>query len=262
MRTHVVGGLFGGSRAAIDDLAREYDEMLAALLAADHLGTEENVLSVLYHRRPELYSLEPFTTWYHEDSGRLRPGDDSDSFFRIFERLAPQRNIHRVARRRRADVTVILNTYKRPHTLRQQYEAVVGQSCIPAEVFVWQNHPAYGQEVEVEPSTFDEDVLDRCVTVKSVNTNFGVWGRFAFALNARTAYVCVLDDDTIPGARWCSRTVSRPCARTAGFSARSGSCTTARDPSPSIVAWDGARPTRTSRRWTTLDTHGSSSGNG
>ena len=100
------------------------------------------------------------------------------------------------------DVTVILNTYKRPHTLRQQYEAVVGQSCAPAEVFVWQNHPDYGQGVEVDPSTFDEDVLDRCVTVNSVNTNFGVWGRFAFALNARTTYVCVLDDDTIPGARW------------------------------------------------------------
>ena len=202
MRTHVVGGLFGGSRAAIDDLAREYDEVLAALLAADHLGTEENVLSVLYHRRPELYSLEPFTTWYHEDSGRLRPGDDSDSFFRIFERLAPQRSVQRVARRRRADVTVILNTYKRPHTLRPQYEAVVGQSCMPAEVFVWQNHPDHGQGVEVDPSAFDQDVLDRCVTVNSVNTNFGVWGRFAFALNARTTYVCVLDDDTIPGARW------------------------------------------------------------
>jgi FkbM family methyltransferase len=93
MHTHVVGGLFGGPRAALGAFADEYDEVLAALLAGDHLGTEENVLSVLYHRRPERYAIELFTTWYHEDSGSLRPPDDSDSFFRIFERFrAPLRS--------------------------------------------------------------------------------------------------------------------------------------------------------------------------
>jgi hypothetical protein len=202
MRTHVVGGLFGGSRAATQDLAREYDEVLAALLAADHLGTEENVLSVLYHRRPERYSLESFTTWYHDDSGIQRPADDSDSFFRIFERLAPQRSVHRVARRRRADVTVILNTYKRPHTLRQQYEAVVGQSCAPPRSSSGRTILTTGRGSRSTCPRSTRTCLDRWVTVNSVNTNFGVWGRFAFALNARTTYVCVLDDDTIPGARW------------------------------------------------------------
>jgi hypothetical protein len=29
-----------------------------------------------------------------------------------------------------------------------------------------------------------------------------VWARFAHALNARTDYVCVIDDDTIPGDMW------------------------------------------------------------
>jgi hypothetical protein len=84
--------------------------------------------------------------------------------------------------------------------LRPQYEAVVSQSCIPAEVFVWQSHLASDQEVK--PAAFDTDVLARCVTAKSANTHVGVWGRFAFARDARTTYVCVLDDDVIPGARW------------------------------------------------------------
>ena len=34
------------------------------------------------------------------------------------------------------------------------------------------------------------------------NTNFGVWARFAFALNALGTYVCIFDDDTIPGRKW------------------------------------------------------------
>ena len=36
----------------------------------------------------------------------------------------------------------------------------------------------------------------------SRNDNLGVWARFAYALNANTEYVCVFDDDTIPGIRW------------------------------------------------------------
>ncbi|MGE3277500.1 MAG: glycosyltransferase family 2 protein [Vicinamibacterales bacterium] len=101
-----------------------------------------------------------------------------------------------------ADVTVVLNTYKRPHTLRRQYDAVIAQTCPPAEIFVWQNCPGPHRGVEVQPGDFDGEVLARCITATSANTNFGVWGRFAFALNARTTYVCMLDDDTIPGRRW------------------------------------------------------------
>src|SRR5690606_35792088 len=34
------------------------------------------------------------------------------------------------------------------------------------------------------------------------NNNFGVWARFAYALNAISDYVCVIDDDTVPGNQW------------------------------------------------------------
>ena len=32
--------------------------------------------------------------------------------------------------------------------------------------------------------------------------NYGVWARFAFALNSTSDYVCVFDDDTIPSEKW------------------------------------------------------------
>jgi hypothetical protein len=32
--------------------------------------------------------------------------------------------------------------------------------------------------------------------------NVGVWGRFNYARQAKCEYVCVFDDDTIPGSRW------------------------------------------------------------
>ena len=34
------------------------------------------------------------------------------------------------------------------------------------------------------------------------NSNLGVWARFAFALNASSQYIWVIDDDAIPGTRW------------------------------------------------------------
>jgi len=91
-------------------------------------------------------------------------------------------------------VTAILQAYGRPHTLRQQYEAVMNQSIKPEEVWLIQNcydpHP-----------WLDIGVANNCISVIS-NHNFGVWYRFAAALMAKTKYVCIFDDDTIPGPQW------------------------------------------------------------
>ncbi len=92
-------------------------------------------------------------------------------------------------------VTVILNGYRRPHSLSEQYEAVQNKTYKNIDVMFWGNH---------HPESFHhfpENVLSRCTTA-FCNKNLGVWARFAFALNAFTEYVCVLDDDTIPGKRW------------------------------------------------------------
>ena len=94
-------------------------------------------------------------------------------------------------------VTVILNGYKR-NNLREQVEAINRQTHQPAEIFYWQN--------TVPGFNYDEDTYCQLNAALS-NYNYGVWARFAFALNARTDYVCVLDDDTIPGDRWIENNV-------------------------------------------------------
>ncbi len=92
------------------------------------------------------------------------------------------------------DVTVILNGYKRPHVLREQYNAVMAQTIKPREVMFWHNRSDVANE-------FDKEIVDNCVSFVG-NSNLGVWARFAFALMAKTKYICIFDDDTVPGNRW------------------------------------------------------------
>jgi len=91
------------------------------------------------------------------------------------------------------NLTVVLNGYRRPHVLKEQYEAIMSQTIKPHEVYFWRNHAPM--------QNFDKSVVDKCVSFVG-NANLGVWARFAFALTAKTKYVCVFDDDTIPGNRW------------------------------------------------------------
>jgi hypothetical protein len=89
------------------------------------------------------------------------------------------------------EITVILNGFKRPQFLSEQIDAVNNQSIKPKEIMLWQNHL----------EGFDTN-LTNTLTTASCNKNLGVWARFAFALNAKTEYICILDDDTIPGSLW------------------------------------------------------------
>ncbi len=88
-------------------------------------------------------------------------------------------------------IGVILNAYRRVEHLEKQIHAVDNQTYKAAKIYVWQNK---GQEV---PANITEKVVHA-----NCNDNLGVWARFAFALNLDTDYICVLDDDTIPGSKW------------------------------------------------------------
>lgn len=89
------------------------------------------------------------------------------------------------------DITVILNGYKRPQFLKEQIDAIKQQTVPIKEIMVWLNNM----------DGFDTDLLKSVTTVSS-NKNLGVWARFSLALNAKTEYICVFDDDTIPGSQW------------------------------------------------------------
>jgi hypothetical protein len=98
-------------------------------------------------------------------------------------------------------ISVVLNAYKRTEYLESQIEALLNQTVKPKQIYVWQNA---GSKVSAN--------LKEKVTFVECNKNLGVWARFAFALNVDTPYVCLFDDDTIPGKKWfenCLDTLSK-----------------------------------------------------
>lgn len=88
-------------------------------------------------------------------------------------------------------ISVILNAYKRQHVLNAQIKNVLEQSKPAERVLIWNN----GTHLNIK--NFEDKVV-----VANSSENLGVWSRFAFALNADTEYVCVLDDDTFPSNRF------------------------------------------------------------
>ncbi len=103
-----------------------------------------------------------------------------------------------------AKITAILNLYKRPHTLIEQVAALRAQTIQPAKIILWVNQ-ADGVVIPAEITR------DRSIHIIFSSQNTGVWGRFTAGILAQTEYVCVFDDDTIPGRRWfenCVKTMS------------------------------------------------------
>jgi hypothetical protein len=90
-------------------------------------------------------------------------------------------------------ICIIFNGYRRPEYLKKQIDAVQRQSIMPNEILYWQN--------TLEGVAYDESSADSLISARS-NYNFGVWSRFAYALNSKSDYVCIFDDDTIPGKLW------------------------------------------------------------
>jgi len=87
------------------------------------------------------------------------------------------------------EITVILNAYRRQDYLSRQIQAVSQQTLPPAEILVWNN----GQALASQDLNYSGTII------ANSSKNFGVWSRFALALNSETEYICILDDDTFPG---------------------------------------------------------------
>jgi hypothetical protein len=88
-------------------------------------------------------------------------------------------------------VTVILNVFQRGANFEKQFQAVKSQTVDVREIMVWENG------ADAVPS-----LLGQGVSKSRSDSNLGVWARFAFALNATSDFVWLIDDDTIPGTRW------------------------------------------------------------
>ena len=95
------------------------------------------------------------------------------------------------------EVSVVLNVFRRSKHFPEQLRAIQNQSVAPKEILVWENGE---QEIPQDLREF--------VILTRASKNFGVWARFAHALNAGSEFVCVIDDDTIPGRDWLKNCLS------------------------------------------------------
>lgn len=92
------------------------------------------------------------------------------------------------------EITVILNSYRRPYNLKMQIEAIRNQTVKPKQIWLWVNHHEDNRGYDYSDLAIDK--------IFQNDHNWKFYGRFAAALLADTEYVAIFDDDTIPGERW------------------------------------------------------------
>lgn len=93
-----------------------------------------------------------------------------------------------------ANISVILNVYRRPHTLEKQIESVLNQSVEikPENIHVWYNESGVEQAL---PN-------DKSIKTYKCNWNTKFHGRFTIPLLLNTEFVAMFDDDVLPNKDW------------------------------------------------------------
>lgn len=140
-----------------------------------------------------------------------------------------------------SDVSVILNVYKRPHTLEQQIDSILNQSIKinPEDIHVWYNYSGIQQNLPKNSK----------INTYISNTNTKFWGRFTIPLYLKTKYIALFDDDTIPQKDWlknCIETIEKP--ETNGILGGSGVIIKTKGYKPyQKVGWNGIHSNKTER---------------
>ena len=96
-------------------------------------------------------------------------------------------------------ISVILNAFRRTDFLEEQIQAIKDQSIKVEEILVWCNNDK-NLDIKKSPD----------ITYCDCNKNFGVWSRFSLALNCKSPFIAIFDDDTFPGKDWfknCLKTI-------------------------------------------------------
>lgn len=98
-------------------------------------------------------------------------------------------------------ISVILTAWMRPQYLEEQVAAVLSQTVKPHEVILWYNQPKkrFGTWNRRHFLDFKNSEHVRQIIC---NYNLGIIPRFALAACLESKYICIFDDDTIPGEKW------------------------------------------------------------
>lgn len=102
------------------------------------------------------------------------------------------------------EIICILNTFIRPQNFEEQFNAIMNQTIKPKHIIVWNNN------INIDLSKYQNM---QNVIIMNTSQNLGVWARFFSLYYLLTGkYVCVFDDDTIPGKMWfenCVNTIEK-----------------------------------------------------
>jgi hypothetical protein len=93
MDRHIIGGFFGGKKEKMLEYCNLFIETTELLLDNEpRVYFEENIMTLLYYNKPELFQSKFFDIWWHEED-RI-PGLDlheytktRKSFYKIIEEL-------------------------------------------------------------------------------------------------------------------------------------------------------------------------------
>lgn len=129
-------------------------------------------------------------------------------------------------------ISVILNVYKRPHTLEKQIEAVMNQSVKiePENIHVWYNSSGVQQYLP----------KNKAIKTYICNWNTKFFGRFTIPMLLQTPYVAMFDDDIYPQPNWFQNCINS-MNKQEGIYGGSGVILHGRKYRPSSkVGWNGA----------------------
>jgi hypothetical protein len=91
-------------------------------------------------------------------------------------------------------VTIVLNGFKRQHTLKEQIQAFKNQTY-PIEKIMYWNLKSDDLRYQLDYNFLKKENIEYAET----SHDYGTWGRFSFALNTKSDFICIYDDDIIPG---------------------------------------------------------------
>jgi len=98
-------------------------------------------------------------------------------------------------------VSVILTAWMRPQYIEEQVERILSQSISPTEIILWYNSPPKKFSF-IERKQRVSFKNDKYVKKIICDYNFGIIPRFTLASCLEGEYICIFDDDTMPGEKW------------------------------------------------------------
>ena len=100
-----------------------------------------------------------------------------------------------------AKISVILTAWLRPQYLEEQVERLLSQTIPPHDITLWYNAPPkrFGFVERKQLIRFKNDQYVKKIIC---DYNFGIIPRFTLASCMEGDYVCIFDDDTMPGESW------------------------------------------------------------